>query len=251
MTTWTYAQLEGLWINAGGSTATAPLAAAIAEAESSGNDQSTSANPDGGTNVGLWQLDTPGGKGAGYTVAQLKDPATNAKVAVAGSSKGADWSAWATFASGAYKKFISSGTTPDTSTPAASTTAATSKSDAGCLIMIPNLDPVSAVPIIGSLAPSTAQCILSKSQARAIMGGALLLGGGTLVLMGLLVLATTAFARSGAGRATAQVAESVVPAGRVAKAVGAAAASRTPRDESRREQIPGPRQLQYKNVGTP
>lgn len=79
--------------------------AAIAMAESSGIPTSTSPNPDGGTNVGLMQLDTPGGKGAGYTVAQLKDPATNLKVALQTSQNGADWSPWATWPVAA-KKFM-------------------------------------------------------------------------------------------------------------------------------------------------
>jgi hypothetical protein len=57
------------------------MAAAIALAESSGDTNSTSKNPDGGTNVGLFQLDTPGGVGHGYSVAQLKNANTNALVA--------------------------------------------------------------------------------------------------------------------------------------------------------------------------
>lgn len=89
-------QLKSLWIMAGGSPATADTAACIASHESSGEPSVTSSNPDGGTNVGLWQLDTPGGKGAGYSVAQLQNPLTNARVAIAGSSDGRDWSAWAT-----------------------------------------------------------------------------------------------------------------------------------------------------------
>lgn len=56
----------------------------VALAESSGNTETTSANPDGGTNVGLFQLDTPGGVGHGYSIAQLKNPALNAQVAHAG-----------------------------------------------------------------------------------------------------------------------------------------------------------------------
>jgi len=87
--------LQSLWIIAGGSPAKAGVAACIAQHESGGDAGVTSANPDGGTNVGLWQLDTKG-KGAGYTVAQLQHPLTNARVAVAGSSDGTDWSAWAT-----------------------------------------------------------------------------------------------------------------------------------------------------------
>jgi Lysozyme like domain len=90
------AQLQSLWIMAGGNPAKAAVAACIADAESSGNTTATSPNPDGGTNAGLWQLDTPGGKGAGYTVQQLFSAITNARVAVSASSNGTDWSAWAT-----------------------------------------------------------------------------------------------------------------------------------------------------------
>lgn len=89
-------QLRSLWIMAGGDPGTAAVAACIAQHESSGHASVTSSNPDGGTNVGLWQLDTPGGKGAGYSVAQLQNPLTNARVAIRGSSNGRDWSAWAT-----------------------------------------------------------------------------------------------------------------------------------------------------------
>lgn len=93
---YTSTELQQLWTSAGGSSAKASVAACIALAESSGNPKATSSNPDGGTNVGLWQLDTPGGGGAGYTVAQLQDPATNAKAAVAASSNGTNWSTWST-----------------------------------------------------------------------------------------------------------------------------------------------------------
>lgn len=81
-------------------------AVAVALAESTGDAGATSKNPDGGTNVGLFQLDTPGGKGAGYSVAQLQDPGLNARVAHAG------WAAdgntftkhWATATNGAAAK---------------------------------------------------------------------------------------------------------------------------------------------------
>jgi hypothetical protein len=68
---------------AGWTGADAVLATAVALAESGGDPKATSKNPDGGTNVGYFQLDTPGGEGAGYTVAQLQDPALNARVAYA------------------------------------------------------------------------------------------------------------------------------------------------------------------------
>lgn len=111
MSTLNYAQLEALWIEGGGSPAKAPIAAAIATAESSGNTDAESANPDGGTNVGPWQLDTKG-VGAGHTVDELKDPLTNAQLAVKGSSDGTDWGAWETYVTGRYRAFLKNNVKP-------------------------------------------------------------------------------------------------------------------------------------------
>lgn len=55
-------------------------AVAVALAESSGRTDAVSANPDGGQNIGLWQLDTKGG-GKGVPVDMLKDPFINAQYA--------------------------------------------------------------------------------------------------------------------------------------------------------------------------
>jgi soluble lytic murein transglycosylase-like protein len=88
-------QLQALWVQAGGSQGTKVNAACHAMQESSGNPDVTSPNPDGGINVGEFQLDTRG-KGAGYSVAQLQDPLTNARVTVAATRDGTDWTAWAT-----------------------------------------------------------------------------------------------------------------------------------------------------------
>lgn len=101
----TIEQLEALWISQGGSPDTAPVAASVAMAESSGRRDAVSPNPDGGQNVGVWQLDTKG-KGAGYTISQLQDPATNARAAVKGSANGQDWGAWSTFTTGRYTPFL-------------------------------------------------------------------------------------------------------------------------------------------------
>jgi Lysozyme like domain len=93
--TYTHATLMLLWQQAGGSPASANNAACHAMQESSGKSDAQSANPDGGTNYGLWQLDTKG-VGAGHTVAELLDPLTNAKITVAATNDGANWGAWAT-----------------------------------------------------------------------------------------------------------------------------------------------------------
>lgn len=87
-------QLQQLWTSNGGNPQTAAFAAKVAMAESSGNADSTSSNPDGGTNVGIFQLDTPGGIGAGYTVAQLKDPNLNTKITIKATNNGTDWREW-------------------------------------------------------------------------------------------------------------------------------------------------------------
>lgn len=88
------AALQTLWISQGGSGQTAFEAANVAMAESDGVPTAQSANPDGGTNVGLWQLDTKG-VGSGYTVAQLQDPATNCRITVLATANGTNWSEWA------------------------------------------------------------------------------------------------------------------------------------------------------------
>lgn len=91
------AQLEQLWKSCGGNPDTASVAACIAMHESSGNPDAESSNPDGGTNVGLWQLDTRG-VGSGYTVAELMNATTNCHVTIMGSANGTNWSEWATAA---------------------------------------------------------------------------------------------------------------------------------------------------------
>jgi hypothetical protein len=92
---WSHGALMQLWIMNGGNPSAANNAACHAIQESSGNPVVTSSNPDGGTNVGLWQLDTKG-KGAGYTIGQLQDPNTNARITIRATGNGRDWSAWAT-----------------------------------------------------------------------------------------------------------------------------------------------------------
>lgn len=91
---YTLSSLQALWQSQGGSSQTAFVAANVAMAESSGNAKITSSNPDGGINVGLWQLDTRG-VGSGYTVEQLQDPATNCRITVMATANGTKWTEWA------------------------------------------------------------------------------------------------------------------------------------------------------------
>jgi Lysozyme like domain len=98
-------QMYALARSAGLAAPNAAVAAAIGMAESTGRTAVTSANPDGGVNVGIWQLDTRG-VGSGYTVAELSDPSTNAKVMAKGSDNGTDWSDWATYVGGQYTSYL-------------------------------------------------------------------------------------------------------------------------------------------------
>lgn len=104
MTTYTYAQLEDLWINAGGNKTLAPVMAAIALAESSGNPDAR--NPSGAT--GLWQIlgaVNPSDQGS------LTNPQTNAKEAVL-KYQSQGLGAWTTYTSGAYRQFLEGGVQP-------------------------------------------------------------------------------------------------------------------------------------------
>lgn len=96
--TYTTTELEALWTSQGGSSNTAFEAAQVALAESSGNPKAVSTfvvNGVSQTNVGLWQLDVTNGVGAGHTVAQLQDPATNARLTIMNSANGTNWRLWA------------------------------------------------------------------------------------------------------------------------------------------------------------
>jgi hypothetical protein len=83
---YTYAQLEQLWINAGGNPQVASIAAAVASAESGGNPNAVSPSND----YGLWQINSVHGAQA------TLDIMGNARAAVAISNNGQNWGPWCT-----------------------------------------------------------------------------------------------------------------------------------------------------------
>jgi len=89
----TSAAIEKLWTSNGGPADTASFASQVAMAESGGSATVTSSNPDGGTNVGIWQLDT-NGVGSGHTVAELQNANLNAQITIAATNGGLDWTEW-------------------------------------------------------------------------------------------------------------------------------------------------------------
>lgn len=90
MSNYSFAQLEGIWQQAGGNPVYAAMAAAIALAESGGNPQSTNSNSNGTTDRGLWQINSIHGSQSTF------DPLANAKAAVAISKNGTNWRPWCT-----------------------------------------------------------------------------------------------------------------------------------------------------------
>ena len=101
-----FTQLEALWEQAGGAPALAPVMAAIALAESSGNPTSTNPTDNGGTQTswGLWQISD----GTHNPPPNWSDPAGNAQLAVA-KEKSQGLSAWGTYDSGAYLHYLGGG----------------------------------------------------------------------------------------------------------------------------------------------
>lgn len=114
MTTYTYGELQTLWLDASKGTPYhndpwARLMAAIALAESGGNPDATNPDDNNGrqTSWGLWQISL----GNHRTPAPNWDnPAENAKLAI-GKLESQGVTAWGTYTSGAYKRYMS-GTGP-------------------------------------------------------------------------------------------------------------------------------------------
>lgn len=205
MATYTYAQLEQLWINAGGSKETAPIAAAIAEAESAGNPAATNPKDNNGTQTswGLWQISN--GTHA-KPVPNILDPTVNAQQAV-DKYNASGWQPWGTYTSGAYAAYLSNSTSPDPNVPSATGTSA-GGGTGSCLI--------------GPL-PHTSWCLLDKSEARAFIGGALMVAGALIFLPGLIILVASGFRGAGGPAAVSGTASALgrVPVyGRAVRGLG-------------------------------
>jgi cell wall-associated NlpC family hydrolase len=97
---YTYAQLKQLWIRAGGSAYWAPVAAAIAKAESGGNPSTINRNTNGSIDRGLWQINSVHGN------LSTTNPLANAKAAVKISNNGTNWDPWSAFSNGSYEKYL-------------------------------------------------------------------------------------------------------------------------------------------------
>jgi hypothetical protein len=124
---YSYGQLEGLWINAGGSPAMAPIMAAIGLAESGGNPQAENKKDNGGTQTswGIWQISDGTHN---QPVPNILDPEVNAKQAVK-KYKSQGLKAWGTYTTGAYKKYLKTGVAPITTGLATGSTSTSNGTD--------------------------------------------------------------------------------------------------------------------------
>jgi len=128
-----YAQLEGIWILAGGNAQQAAMAAAIAMAESGGNANASGTNNNGSIDRGLWQINSSNGSMSSF------DVMTNARAAIFMSNGGMNWRPWCTaYSDGAcgtrggcyqcpgspYLKFLNPAIAPDTNVNINATNAA-------------------------------------------------------------------------------------------------------------------------------
>jgi hypothetical protein len=201
--TLSYAQLKAVWLTAAkgtkyASNAWASLMAAIAEAESSGNPNSTNPTDNGGTQTswGLWQIslgnhDAPS--------PNWNDPVVNAQLAI-GKLNGQGLTAWGTYTSGAYKTYLNGATTPDAAGIAGGSAAtaayltSASQTASQCLWSIPSLESALISGVTLGLVGGQGYCVFSRSEARALMGavfmgaGGLILGVGANAFMGLMAL---------------------------------------------------------------
>jgi Lysozyme like domain len=188
-----YAQLKGVWLGASKGTryhsnAWASLMAAIAEAESSGDPLATNPTDNNGTQTswGLWQISDGNHS---EPAPNWADPNENAKLAIQ-KLDGQGLSAWGTYTSGAYKWFLSDKTAadltaagPDAVTQAQAT--AEAKAGAACAwgigSLVPNPSFFGFHPL-GSFQGGI--CILSKSQARALVGVGIATAGAIVIGLG-------------------------------------------------------------------
>lgn len=216
MTVLSYAQLEGLWLDASQGTKYhdrkwAALMAAIAEAESGGNTDALNPHDNNGTqsSYGLWQISngthTPPSPG-------WADPATNAKLAI-GKLDSQGVGAWGTYNSGAYRAYVSGSTTPDMNipgNPGALAAQAGAASAQDCLIGGEHIG------IIFGAGP-TLPCLFTMSNARAFIGAGLMAVGGLTVWYGgsIVVLAAGIKALAPAAKKVGPVV-ALIPGGQVA-----------------------------------
>lgn len=195
MTTFSFSDLEQIWINNGGSAAFAPIAAAISMAESGGNSDAVGTNSNGSVDRGLWQINSSNGS------LSTTDINGNARAAVQMSNNGTNWRPWCTaysdgacgtkggsfLGSGApYQKFLS-GQSQIPQGQSSITGTLTSDTSTNPCIFPPE---GKTVFNFGIYHQTISWCIWRQSYSRAILGGLFFIAAGTLTIVGVSLLAS-------------------------------------------------------------
>lgn len=237
----TYAQLEGIWEQAGGSPQAAPMAAAIAMAESGGNSAAYLVDSNGSIDRGLWQINSVHGAQSTF------DIMGNARSAVAISNNGTNWRPWTTYNSGAYRQFLQGNVPAQNNVPINGTNAAanqpatvgstsgaqqsqTQTTASGWSCLLPTNWLSCAAGAAGSAAGSIFSDIVTNILSpiiEAIIGIIGMTSGGTLMLIGMFLI----FESTKTGQQVTQGGMQVASmfAGPEAGAATAGAAQRQPR----------------------
>lgn len=131
-----YAELAGLWIEAGGSGQAAAVAAAIAMAESGGCQYALAGPVDirpvkachwtvtnGENSCGFWQINLYAHPQ--YSAPSIFDQLANARAAIAISRNGANFDPWTTYTDGAYRQYLQANFVPTLPGPGGGTTTGT------------------------------------------------------------------------------------------------------------------------------
>ena len=199
-----FAQLEGLWLQAGGNYKVAPIMAAIALAESGGRPTATNLTDNGGkqSSFGLWQISTGTHNPPNPN---WSNPLTNAQLAVTKyNSQGLG--AWGTYTSGAYKT-----TLPTAYALIAPTTAG---------VVDANTAPNTSTVDGGTATAKAVSCYWKIDIGVGSFCMDPLLWGGLILIGGVAILAGAAFTVLGIGHANPTATRVVKGAARFLPAVG-------------------------------
>jgi len=240
-----YAQLKGVWLQAAKGTryatnAWASLMAAIAEAESGGDSTVTNPTDNNGTQTswGLWQISLGNHQAPSPNWA---DPVENATLAI-GKLDTQGLTAWGTYDSGAYQAYLSDKTTadltalpgPDAASQGQLTAQAQAQANCAWGITWGGIPDTSLLRRVVSLGQSSGNigggqlCLLSRSQARALIAVGMMLGGAVILGLGIGFTIKAAAVAELAGLA-GKLAGPAVAAGGPAPAGATAATAPAPR----------------------
>lgn len=209
-----------LWVQAGGSRVFAPIAAAVAMAESGGNPDAVNKNTNGSIDRGLWQINSIHGS------LSKMDPLANARAAVKISKGGSNWQPWVAFTTGKYRAFLQDVTARSSEAGPGTTKLTFGKATARNVGHEQNSENSLTEAIGGAWDTATAVprflSALGDPKTWLRVGEGIV--GASAVIGGVVILVMVIADKSGATGAIGKVVGIVGPGGKVAAVAGAASA---------------------------